>query len=311
MIELQELYRLLDAEMGASEHDLKVAYVKATRRWHRDRAPEGQEDEYSARFEQVKKAYKILTHPETRAYYQMAGQRQADSLRQVDRDTQYQVCHMTPEEVVAHLAQHAIPESNREILQAQEEEEQALKASGKTTTDLLEERLRQRQQEALPEIPKLFDPDNYNQADFHRTFEYFKSQTPEANSRAVEPVPEVRGGLVSLDQAGVIDFREGGALDELGPAITVDRVIEGEHLPDCMVKPSQVEREMAVQLAQMRLEEESAFRIARDESIFRPDATPGTDPSFGELLQQDPSQAWSHLNSQFTLGDSTLFKRGY
>lgn len=57
---LKEAWGLLGLGQTATRQEITQAYRRAARRWHPDRAPEGEEAEYRARMQQVNAAYQRL-----------------------------------------------------------------------------------------------------------------------------------------------------------------------------------------------------------------------------------------------------------
>ncbi len=57
---LKEARDILDLEISVTRQEITRAYRRAARRWHPDRAPEGREEEYRGRMQQVNAAYQRL-----------------------------------------------------------------------------------------------------------------------------------------------------------------------------------------------------------------------------------------------------------
>jgi DnaJ-domain-containing protein 1 len=57
---LEEARQELGLELKATRKEIRAAYRRAARRWHPDRAPEGQEADYRQRMQQVNAAYQLL-----------------------------------------------------------------------------------------------------------------------------------------------------------------------------------------------------------------------------------------------------------
>jgi curved DNA-binding protein CbpA len=57
---LEEARQILGLELKASRKEIRTAYRRAARRWHPDRAPEGREEEYRARMQQVNAAHQRI-----------------------------------------------------------------------------------------------------------------------------------------------------------------------------------------------------------------------------------------------------------
>ena len=57
---LKEARDLLELGISATRQEISRAYRRAARRWHPDRAPDGREEEYRARMQQVNAAYQRL-----------------------------------------------------------------------------------------------------------------------------------------------------------------------------------------------------------------------------------------------------------
>lgn len=57
---LKEARDILGLELTASRQEITRAYRRAARRWHPDRAPDGQEEGYRAHMQQVNAAYQRL-----------------------------------------------------------------------------------------------------------------------------------------------------------------------------------------------------------------------------------------------------------
>ncbi len=57
---VKEARDILGLEVQVTRQDITRAYRRAARRWHPDRAPEGREEEYRGRMQQVNAAYQRL-----------------------------------------------------------------------------------------------------------------------------------------------------------------------------------------------------------------------------------------------------------
>jgi len=57
---LNEARELLNLDLKATRKEIRGAYRRAARRWHPDRAPEGLEETYRQRMQQVNAAYQRL-----------------------------------------------------------------------------------------------------------------------------------------------------------------------------------------------------------------------------------------------------------
>lgn len=57
---IKEARELLGLGLVATRQEILRAYRRAARRWHPDRAPEGQEEEYRSRMQEVNAAYQRL-----------------------------------------------------------------------------------------------------------------------------------------------------------------------------------------------------------------------------------------------------------
>ena len=58
---LDEARELLGLAQQATRKEIKAAYRRTARRWHPDRAPEGQEEAFRARMQEVNAAYQKLS----------------------------------------------------------------------------------------------------------------------------------------------------------------------------------------------------------------------------------------------------------
>jgi DnaJ-class molecular chaperone len=57
---IDEARELLSLGLKATKKEIKAAYRQAARRWHPDRAPEGEEEAYRTRMQQINAAYQRL-----------------------------------------------------------------------------------------------------------------------------------------------------------------------------------------------------------------------------------------------------------
>ena len=57
---LEEARELLDLDLKATRKEIRNAYRRAARRWHPDRAPGSEEENYRERMQQVNAAYQRL-----------------------------------------------------------------------------------------------------------------------------------------------------------------------------------------------------------------------------------------------------------
>jgi DnaJ-class molecular chaperone len=57
---LEEARQLLMLEPKTTRKEVKAAYRRAARRWHPDRAPQGEEEAYRARMQQINAAYQRI-----------------------------------------------------------------------------------------------------------------------------------------------------------------------------------------------------------------------------------------------------------
>ena len=64
-----DAYRELGVAETASAETIRQAYLTLVRRYHPDRAPDGEQSEYEERMKRINSAYEILSNPETRALY--------------------------------------------------------------------------------------------------------------------------------------------------------------------------------------------------------------------------------------------------
>lgn len=55
---LEEAREILELGPSATRRQIRQAYRRAARRWHPDRAPQGKEEEYRARMQQINAAYR-------------------------------------------------------------------------------------------------------------------------------------------------------------------------------------------------------------------------------------------------------------
>ncbi|MFN7016279.1 MAG: J domain-containing protein [Fimbriimonadales bacterium] len=64
-----DAYRELGVTPNASAETIRQAYLTLVRRYHPDRAPEGQIAEYEERMKRINTAYEVLSNPESRRLY--------------------------------------------------------------------------------------------------------------------------------------------------------------------------------------------------------------------------------------------------
>ncbi len=57
---VEEARKILGLPLKATRKEIRSAYRRTARRWHPDRAPEGREEEYRARMQQVNEAHQRL-----------------------------------------------------------------------------------------------------------------------------------------------------------------------------------------------------------------------------------------------------------
>ncbi|CAA6661822.1 unnamed protein product [Spirodela intermedia] len=68
-----DYYKLLQAERGAKDEDLKKAYRKLAMKWHPDKNP-SRKKEAEAKFKEISEAYEVLSDPQKRAIYDQYGE---------------------------------------------------------------------------------------------------------------------------------------------------------------------------------------------------------------------------------------------
>eukprot|EP00931_Biecheleriopsis_adriatica_P058108 TRINITY_DN34528_c0_g1_i1.p1 TRINITY_DN34528_c0_g1~~TRINITY_DN34528_c0_g1_i1.p1 ORF type:complete len:492 (+),score=94.17 TRINITY_DN34528_c0_g1_i1:89-1564(+) len=67
-------YDILGVSKTASEQEIKKAYKRAAVKFHPDKAPEGEREQYEERFKRISRAYEILSNPEKRRIYDARGE---------------------------------------------------------------------------------------------------------------------------------------------------------------------------------------------------------------------------------------------
>lgn len=68
----KNLYEILGIRPGATQADIRAAYLKLAKQWHPDRNP-GNETEAERRFKEIAHAYDVLSDPDKRASYDASG----------------------------------------------------------------------------------------------------------------------------------------------------------------------------------------------------------------------------------------------
>lgn len=63
------LYEILGVDRFCQEKDIKKAYKKQALQFHPDKAPKGEEEEYTEVFQKINDAHQILGNPQERAWY--------------------------------------------------------------------------------------------------------------------------------------------------------------------------------------------------------------------------------------------------
>lgn len=71
----RDLHAILGATKSTSDEDLKKLFRKLAVKWHPDKATSSQRDEHARIFEDISRAYKILTDPLERRIYDKLGNR--------------------------------------------------------------------------------------------------------------------------------------------------------------------------------------------------------------------------------------------
>ncbi|NXL36846.1 DNJB8 protein, partial [Glaucidium brasilianum] len=67
-----DYYKVLGLQKSASQDDIKKAYYKLALKWHPDKNP-GNKKEADKKFKAVAEAYKVLSDPHKRTYYDRDG----------------------------------------------------------------------------------------------------------------------------------------------------------------------------------------------------------------------------------------------
>jgi DnaJ-class molecular chaperone len=71
----RDLHAILGASKATSDEDLRKLFRKLAVKWHPDKATPSQRDEHARTFEEISRAYKILTDPLERRIYDNLGDR--------------------------------------------------------------------------------------------------------------------------------------------------------------------------------------------------------------------------------------------
>lgn len=96
-------YRVLGVDRNATEADIKKAYRKEALKWHPDKNPDNKETA-EKKFKMVSQAFKVLSNPDERAYYDRYGHEQDQSrMHQRPRHHQHRggvyADELTPEDI--------------------------------------------------------------------------------------------------------------------------------------------------------------------------------------------------------------------
>lgn len=80
------LYNALGVSHGATTAEIKKAFFKLSKKWHPDQAPAELKDEYRTKFQDLKKAYKILTKSGQRDKYDSTLNSTFDQLKSAGKE---------------------------------------------------------------------------------------------------------------------------------------------------------------------------------------------------------------------------------
>jgi DnaJ family protein A protein 2 len=69
-----DLYSILELSKGAEDSEIRKQYLKLSKTYHPDKAPEDKKEEYEAKFKEISKAYEVLRDEQGRAFYDQTGQ---------------------------------------------------------------------------------------------------------------------------------------------------------------------------------------------------------------------------------------------
>ena len=76
-----EYYSLLGISHGSAENEIKRAFKRLAAKYHPDRAPQAQKEEYNKKFSEISDAYSVLTDPELKSTYDQRGHAGLEDLR--------------------------------------------------------------------------------------------------------------------------------------------------------------------------------------------------------------------------------------
>ena len=82
MMTLEAACQILDLELQATRKEVRAAYRRVARRWHPDRAPAGEEENFRARMQQVNAAYQRIVQFIENYRYDLVERAGPDNLQQ-------------------------------------------------------------------------------------------------------------------------------------------------------------------------------------------------------------------------------------
>ena len=86
---MSDLFKVLGVERDCTTQDVRKAFMTQALKWHPDRAPEDEKEEYTKQYELLQEAYKTLSNDEVRNQYTDAIGNTHSDLKNVKRDAGY------------------------------------------------------------------------------------------------------------------------------------------------------------------------------------------------------------------------------
>jgi len=83
---LNEAREILGLDLKATRKEVRAAFRRAARRWHPDRAPEGREEEYRKKMQQVNAAYQRVVQFIEEYRFELVDNSSPEDLQQWWRD---------------------------------------------------------------------------------------------------------------------------------------------------------------------------------------------------------------------------------